>query len=53
VVTKDPTGARKLDKSRATGRIDGMQALAMAIGVATRTQETGPSVYDGGAFTFV
>lgn len=34
VVTKDPTGARKLDKSRATGRIDGMQALAMAIGIA-------------------
>ncbi len=39
VVTKDPTGARKLDKSRATGRIDGMQALAMAIGVAVATGE--------------
>lgn len=32
--TKDPAGGRKLDKSRATGRIDGMQALAMAIGIA-------------------
>lgn len=32
--TKDPAGNRKLDKSRATGRIDGMQALAMAMGVA-------------------
>ena len=32
--TKDPAGGRKLDKSRSTGRIDGMQALAMAIGIA-------------------
>lgn len=32
VVTKDPAGSRKLDKSKATGRIDGMVALAMAIG---------------------
>lgn len=36
VVTKDPTGARKLDKSKATGRIDGLQAMAMAFGVADR-----------------
>lgn len=27
---KDLTGARKLDKSRATGRIDGLQAMAQA-----------------------
>lgn len=53
VVTKDPTGARKLDKSRATGRIDGMQALAMAMGVAARAAEEGASVYDGGGFMFV
>lgn len=33
---RDPAGSRKLDKSRQTGRIDGMQALAMAIGVASR-----------------
>ena len=39
VVSKDPTGARKLDKSRATGRIDGLQALAMAIGVAVAAGE--------------
>lgn len=37
-ITKDPTGARKLDKSRATGRIDGMQAFAMAMGVASRAE---------------
>ncbi|CDM23864.1 Phage terminase, large subunit [Castellaniella defragrans 65Phen] len=38
-VTKDPAGNRKLDKSRPTGRIDGIQALAMAFGVATRTEQ--------------
>jgi phage terminase large subunit-like protein len=31
VATKDPAGNRKLDKSKANGRIDGMVALAMAI----------------------
>lgn len=31
VVTTDPAGNRKLDKSRATGRIDGAVALAMAL----------------------
>ena len=36
--TKDPSGARKLDKSRATGRIDGMQALVMALGIATKAE---------------
>jgi len=34
VATKDPSGGRKLDKSRRTGRIDGLQALAMAMGAA-------------------
>lgn len=34
VVTTDPAGARKLDKSKASGRIDGMVALAMALRVA-------------------
>jgi phage terminase large subunit-like protein len=34
VVTKNPAGSRKLDKGKATGRIDGLQALAMAVGVA-------------------
>lgn len=34
VVTSDPAGNRKLDKAKATGRIDGMVALAMARGVA-------------------
>ncbi len=34
VVTKDAAGNRKLDKHKATGRIDGMVALAMAVGSA-------------------
>lgn len=33
VVSRDPAGNRKLDKHKATGRIDGMAALAMAMGV--------------------
>ena len=37
VVTKDPAGSRKLDKAKATGRIDGLQALAMAVDVAGTT----------------
>lgn len=32
VITRDPAGSRKLDKSKATGRIDGLQAMAMAEG---------------------
>jgi hypothetical protein len=30
-VTSDAAGNRKLDKSKATGRIDGLVALAMAV----------------------
>lgn len=49
--TKDPAGNRKLDKSRATGRIDGMQALAMAMGAASRATQSQGVGFD--AFTFV
>lgn len=45
VVTQDPAGNRKLDKAKATGRIDGMVALAMARSVAGTFTEAGPSVY--------
>jgi phage terminase large subunit-like protein len=34
VMISDPAGNRKLDKSKSTGRIDGMVALAMAMGAA-------------------
>ncbi len=39
VVCKDPAGNRKLDKARATGRIDGMAAFAMALGAALKGAE--------------
>jgi phage terminase large subunit-like protein len=39
IITKDPAGNRKLDKHKATGRIDGMVALAMAMGVSDGTRE--------------
>lgn len=35
VAVMDPAGNRKLDKSKATGRIDGLVALAMAVGKAS------------------
>uniref|UniRef100_UPI00403DFFB5 terminase TerL endonuclease subunit n=1 Tax=Pasteurella multocida TaxID=747 RepID=UPI00403DFFB5 len=39
VITKDPAGNRKFEKHKATGRIDGMVALAMARGIS-ETAET-------------
>ena len=51
VVQKDPTGARKLDKAKATGRIDGMVALSMAIGVASKSIEDQGITFD--SFCFV
>lgn len=52
VVTKDPAGSRKLDKSRTTGRIDGMQAMSMAFGIAMRTEENADA-YAGDGIMFV
>lgn len=39
VVTVDPAGARKLDKGKASGRIDGIVALAMALKTAQAHEE--------------
>jgi len=39
VAIRDPAGNRKLDKARSTGRIDGIVALAMAMGVAAMNKE--------------
>jgi phage terminase large subunit-like protein len=33
-ISRDPTGGRKLDKAKSTGRIDGIVALAMAFSLA-------------------
>jgi len=47
VTTSDPAGNRKLNKAKATGRIDGMVALAMAVGVMpTDAQAEGPAFLD-------
>lgn len=46
VVVADPAGNRKLDKSKATGRIDGMVALAMAVSAAGMAPEPQASIYE-------
>lgn len=46
VVTRDPAGNRKLDKSKATGRIDGAVALAMARGAASKNAPI--TIFEGG-----
>ncbi len=52
VSVMNPSGARKLDKARSTSRIDGLQAAAMAIGLAARTPAKKKSVYRSrGIFT--
>lgn len=43
IVARDPAGNRKYDKARASGRIDGIVALAMAAGL-TRRANTAPSL---------
>jgi phage terminase large subunit-like protein len=45
IAVSDPTGARKLDKAKSNGRIDGLVALAMAVGLAARTPAKKQSVY--------
>lgn len=48
IIVQDAAGNRKMDKSKSTGRIDGMVSLAMAVGVAMGPDEQeGPSVYEG------
>ena len=54
VALPDPAGNRKLDKSKATGRIDGMVALAMAVGLeAQNMDENVPSPWDDPNFSLV
>ena len=47
IAIKDPAGNRKLDKSKPTGRIDGLVALAMAIGAASRALSESSSIEQG------
>lgn len=53
IVVKDPSENRKFTKSKASGRIDGMQALAMAIGVMPLTEVKAPSVYETRGIRFL
>lgn len=46
VAVRDPAGNRKADKSKSTGRIDGMVALIMALGVAMGEQEPSNGLED-------
>lgn len=43
VAVKDEAGNRKLDKRRATGRIDGISSLAMALGIAAAEKRDDPT----------
>jgi phage terminase large subunit-like protein len=54
IAVRDPSGNRKLDKSKATGRIDGMVALVMSGGIAHKQlNETNnePSIYETPGFS--
>jgi len=42
VVKSDETGARKLDKKKSRGRIDGAVALTMAAAIASEDQHEKP-----------
>jgi len=46
VTVSDPAGNRKFTKHKATGRIDGMVALAMAVGVMPSVAEEETSFWD-------
>ena len=46
IAISDPAGNRKLDKSKATGRIDGLVALAMAMGAAAKQTDDSAAFAD-------
>jgi len=46
VVVQDPAGNRKFTKQKTAGRIDGMVALAMAVGVMPQQVSTEPKEYE-------
>ncbi|WAC45588.1 terminase large subunit [Pseudomonas sp. SL4(2022)] len=49
VITSDPAGNRKVDKSKATGRIDGIVAAVMSTGISgSASVGGGTSIYDQG-----
>lgn len=46
VIQQDPSGNRKMDKLKSTGRIDGLIGMAMALNGAVSSQIYEPSVYE-------
>ncbi len=49
VVTHDPANNRKVDKVKSIGRIDGIVASIMAVGISGKASVlSGPSIYDQG-----
>lgn len=46
IAVKDPAGNRKLDKSKSTGRIDGIVALVMAMGAASHKSASERSFWE-------
>ena len=46
VVERDPAGNRKLTKAKSNGRIDGMVALAMAMGMAAKINQASTDIDD-------
>lgn len=46
IIDQDPAGNRKLTKSKSTGRIDGLVALAMAVGAQTKELQEPPPSYE-------
>ena len=53
VSVEDPAGNRKLDKSKATGRIDGMVALVMACGIQAKYMDGEFSPWDDPDYNLV
>jgi phage terminase large subunit-like protein len=45
-IEKDAAGNRKMNKAKATGRIDGAVALAMAVGVSKAPEVNASSIYE-------
>lgn len=52
VISSDPAGARKINKERSREKVDGMVALAMAMGLYYRDHEQEPKLYADGADIF-
>lgn len=53
VVVKDPAGNRKVDKAKATGRVDGIVAAIMAFGSSTGAERPTKSVYETRGFRVI